>query len=182
MNTPNNKRKKASLQKIETAFMELLQTKALNQISVAELCKRAGLNRSTFYANYADVFDLADSIRRRLEREVAALYGGGYLLGSDGHDYLPLFRHIREHPDLYRAYFKLGYDGDFQIVAYDRDLGRQHFQGRFLEYHMEFFRSGLNRVIQLWLQNGCRESPEDLCEILRTEYRGRREAAAAQLP
>lgn len=50
MNTPNNKRKKESMERIEKVFIELLQTKALNEISVSDICKRAGLNRTTFYA------------------------------------------------------------------------------------------------------------------------------------
>mgnify|MGYP002508929830 CR=1 FL=1 len=48
------------MQKIEQVLVELLQTKELNQISVSDICKRAGLNRSTFYANYVDIYGLAD--------------------------------------------------------------------------------------------------------------------------
>ena len=67
MNTPNNKRKKESMERIEKVFIELLQTKALNEISVSDICKRAGLNRTTFYANYTDIYGLADAIRDKLE-------------------------------------------------------------------------------------------------------------------
>ena len=74
MNTPNNRRKKESIERIEKAFIELLQSRPLNQISVSELCKRARLNRTTFYANYADVYALADSIRDKLEKSFAQLY------------------------------------------------------------------------------------------------------------
>ena len=45
----------------------LIQTKELNEISVSDICKRAGLNRTTFYANYSDIYGLADTIRERLE-------------------------------------------------------------------------------------------------------------------
>ena len=54
MNTKNNKRKRESMQKIEQVLIELLQTKELSQISVSEICKKADLNRSTFYANRHD--------------------------------------------------------------------------------------------------------------------------------
>lgn len=40
MNTPNNKRRKESQNKIEKIFIELLQTKELNQISVSDICKK----------------------------------------------------------------------------------------------------------------------------------------------
>ena len=74
MNTKDNRRKRASRQKIEQAAMELLRTKELDQIIVSELCKRAGLNRSTFYANYVDIYGLTDALRENLEAQVAELY------------------------------------------------------------------------------------------------------------
>ena len=63
MNTPNNRRKKESIERIEKVFISLLQTNELNEISVSDICKLAGLNRTTFYANYTDIYGLADSIR-----------------------------------------------------------------------------------------------------------------------
>lgn len=175
MNTPNNKRKRESIQKIETAFIDLLRTKELNQISVSDICKIAGLNRSTFYANYVDIYELADSIREQLENNLPKLYQSEIAAGFNSHNYLKLFRHIKANQMLYTTYFKLGYDDNYKIVRYDTELAKQHFQNRFVEYHMEFFKSGLTRILKLWLQNGCRETPEEIYEILNSEYRGRRE-------
>lgn len=173
MNTPNNRRRRASIERIEKVFLDMVQQRELNRITVAEICKRAGLNRTTFYANYADVYALADSIRDRLEGEVDRLYAQETEKGFNSNDYLRLFRHIRENQMLYRTYFKLGYDQKVRIVAYDTELARRHFQNRFVEYHMEFFRYGLNRIITMWLDGGCRETPEEMFEIVQSEYRGR---------
>lgn len=173
MNTPNNKRKRESIEKIEKVFLDLLQVKECNQITVSELCKKAGLNRTTFYANYADIYALADSIRVKLESSVAELYHGGIVLDFSSNDCLRLFRHIKENQIFYKTYFKLGYDEQYQIVTYDSRFAQEHFGNRFIEYHMEFFKSGLNRIIKMWLQNGCQESPEDMFEIIKSEYRGR---------
>ena len=93
MNTPNNKRKKASMERIEKVFIELLQTKELNEISVSEICKRAGLNRTTFYANYADIYGLADAIRDKLENEVSELYKEEVAQGFNSNDYLKPLRY-----------------------------------------------------------------------------------------
>ena len=67
MNTKNNKRRRESVAKIEHVFVSLLQTKELSQITVSDICKKAGLNRTTFYANYLDIYDLADKIKEHLE-------------------------------------------------------------------------------------------------------------------
>ena len=69
MNVKNNKRRKESQDRIERAFIELLQNRKIDEISVSDIIKMTELNRSTFYANYIDIFDLADKTRERLERE-----------------------------------------------------------------------------------------------------------------
>ena len=44
MNTPNNKRRKNSQEKIERAFVHFLQTREINQISVTDICKVLSYN------------------------------------------------------------------------------------------------------------------------------------------
>ncbi|MEE1049483.1 MAG: TetR/AcrR family transcriptional regulator, partial [Clostridia bacterium] len=56
MNVKNNKRRRESIDKIEKAFLNMLLTKELNEISVTQICKETNLNRSTFYANYIDIY------------------------------------------------------------------------------------------------------------------------------
>lgn len=173
MNTPNNKRRRESREKIERAFIELLQDRPLDEIHVSDLCKRTGLNRTTFYANYTDIYGLADAIRDRLESNLADLYREEIASGVNSHDYLKLFLHIRDNQIFYRTYFKLGYDNNYRIMLFDTELARKHFQNRFIDYHIAFFKSGLTQIIKLWLANGCRETPEEMFEILQSEYRGR---------
>lgn len=67
MNVKNNKRRRESQDKIEKAFLELLQPREIKEITVSDIIKLTGLNRSTFYANYIDIFDLADKTREKLE-------------------------------------------------------------------------------------------------------------------
>lgn len=173
MNTPNNKRRKESRERIEKIFIELLQSKELSQITVSDLCKRAGLNRTTFYANYIDIYGLADAIRDKLEQNLKELYHDEITQGFNSNDYLKLFRHIKENQIFYQTYFKLGYDNHYKIISYDFHLAEEHFQNNFIEYHMEFFRAGITQLIKLWLQNGCKESPEEMFEVIKSEYQGR---------
>ena len=163
------------MERIEKVFVELLQTKELDEIRVSDICKRAGLNRTTFYANYTDIYGLADAIRNKLENEVTDLYEDEITQRFNSNDYLKLFRHIKDNQIFYQTYFKLGYDNEYKVIAYDVNLAREHFHNQFVEYHMEFFRAGITQIIKLWLKNGCRESPEDMVEILKSEYRGRAE-------
>ena len=91
MNTPNNKRKKESMERIEKVFIELLQTREVSEISISDICKRARLNRTTFYSNYTDIYGLADTIRNNLENNLAELYRDEITRGFNSNNYLKLF-------------------------------------------------------------------------------------------
>ena len=74
----------------------------------------------------------------------------------------------------YKTYFKLGFDNKHSIFDYDTNLSKEFFDDKFIEYHIEFFKNGLNSVIKLWLKNGCKESPEEIDYIIKSEYAHRR--------
>jgi len=170
MNTPNNKRRKESRNRIETAFIHLLQRQELYEIRVTDICKAAEVNRTTFYANYVDIYDLAEAVQKRLEEEVLALYSEEWAQGSGSHDFLKLFRHIRENPLFYKTYFKLNTGENFRFIGYSTQDAATRFQNRHIDYHIAFFGNGLNAVIKKWLQNDCRESPEEIVSIIKEEY------------
>ncbi len=173
MNVKNNRRRKTSQEKIEKAFVELLEQNRLSEITVSQVVKKAGLNRSTFYANYFDIFDLADTIRVKLEKSVAKLFAPDLESGPCAKDYLKLFSHIKENQIFYKTYFKLGYDGEHKINLCEVVGAERLFEGRQLEYRIEFFKAGFNAMIKKWLEDGCPESPEDMGEILKIEYQNR---------
>ena len=173
MNTANNKRRRETLEAIKKAFVELIQNHDLDQISISQLCKKAGINRTTFYACYDNLHDIADSIRKELEDNMIAMYREEIESRQSRGDYLRLFRHIKDNQIFYRTYFKLGYDSQLKGFGYNTKAAEEYFDNKFIEYHMEFFRAGITRIIRMWLDNGCKESPEDMMEILRSEYKGR---------
>ena len=174
MNKPNNKRRKDSQKRIETAFIRLLQDRELNQITVTEIWKAAQVNRTTFYANYLDIYNLADAVQKRLEEEVIGLYQEERERQYNSNNFLKLFCHIKENQIFYKTYFKLGVDGRFQLFEYDIHQAAAYYENQYIEYHIEFFRNGLNAIIKKWLQNDCRETPEEIAKIISAEYQAKR--------
>lgn len=172
MNTANNKRRRESVEKIEKTLVQLLKTQALNSITVSDICKESNINRSTFYANFIDIYDLADKLRGKLESEFSSLFAD-YDYFNDRSGALKMFTHIKENQIFYTTYFKLCYDESHKISTYDSRRAEKEHMDQNVKYHIEFFRSGLNAIIKMWLTDGCRESPEEMAEILKTEYRGR---------
>ncbi|MBQ4266746.1 MAG: TetR/AcrR family transcriptional regulator C-terminal domain-containing protein [Clostridia bacterium] len=176
MNVKNNMRRRESIRRIENTFMTLLQTKDVSEITVAEICKKADINRSTFYANFLDIYDLAEKIKEHLEAELNEQFDGmTNVVGSTFENTVHFFTHIKENQLFYRSYFKLGHDKNFQLINYDINEALISFNNKNIEYHVEFFRNGLNAVIKLWLNNGCKESPVEIAEVIRKEYSGRKQ-------
>ncbi len=173
MNTPNNKRKRQSQEKIEKIFINLIQTKEINEISVTDICKIAKLNRSTFYANYLDIYDLADKVVQKIEDDVFSLYKIERETKNNTNDFLKLFRHIKDNQIFYKTYFKLNRDKHFIIKEYDTNLSKMMYDNKYIDYHMEFFMAGLNAIVKKWLYNDCKESPEEIDKILKDEYKNK---------
>ena len=171
MNVKNNNRRKASVDKIEKAFMQLLETKDIKDITVSDICKICELNRSTFYSNFLDIYDLSDKLCVKIEKDFSEIFADETDREKNGA--LKMFTHIKENQLLYKTYFKLDYDKKHPVMIYDTQRAEKDFDNKHIKYHIEFFRGGINAIIKLWINNGCKETPKEMEEILKREYKGR---------
>lgn len=169
MNTPNNKRKRESQEKIEKTFLKLIQKKNIDEINVSTICELSGLNRSTFYANYIDIYDLVEKVKIRMAEEFAAFQISNNSK-QDSNGYINLFTHIKENQIFFRTYFKLESISITPATQYNVDLAQKYYNNKHIDYHIEFFRAGLNAIIKKWLNSGCIETPKEMASILEAEY------------
>lgn len=169
MNVPNNQRRKKSQEQIEKIFLQLIQKKNIDEISVSMICEIAGLNRSTFYANYIDIYDLAEQIKKSMEVEFAKFQLSNNAK-QDPNGYLNMFKHIKDNQIFFKTYFKLEDISMNLPTQYNIELAEKYYDNKYIDYHIEFFRSGLNAVIKKWLNNGCKETPEEINKIIISEY------------
>lgn len=51
---------------IKQAFLDLRDQKPLEKIKIKELCEKACINKSTFYAHYQDIYALANALEEEL--------------------------------------------------------------------------------------------------------------------
>ena len=87
------------------------------------------------------------------------------------YDFLKLFYHIKENQLFYKTYFKLNLDLTDSVKYIDaKEVDRFFTDSKNIDYHIEFFKAGLNAIIKKWLSNGCKESPEEIVNILKIEY------------
>ena len=172
MNKANNKKRKASVEKIEKIFLQLIQKKNIEEISVSTICELSGLNRSTFYSNYIDIYDLAEKVKQQMEVEFAQFQlSNNAKQNPDG--YLNMFRYIKDNQIFFKTYFKLEEISKNVPTQYRIELAEKYYDNKYIDYHIEFFRAGLNAIIKKWLNNGCKETPEEISNILITEYKNK---------
>lgn len=172
MNTPNNKRRKDSQEKIEKVFIQLIQKKNISEISVSTICEMSGLNRSTFYANYLDIYDLVEKVKEKMADDFAEIL----LATASKHDYegyVRMFNHIKENQIFIKTYFKLEEISITPVTSYHLDMAEKYYNNEHIDYHIEFFRAGLNAIIKKWLNNGCKETPEEMSKIIESEYKNK---------
>lgn len=179
MNIENNKRKKYSQEQIEKAFVSLLQNREIGQITVTDICKITKLNRTTFYNNYLDIYDLADKIRLKLVKDINLLYEQEHKQKYNSNDFLKLLQLMQENQLFFKAYFKLENNPNLFFAEikhpYDTDLSKEYFNDQYIDYHITFFKAGFNAIVKKWLSNGCLETPEEIEDIIKSEYNRKKE-------
>ncbi|MFH5824095.1 TetR/AcrR family transcriptional regulator [Georgenia sp. AZ-5] len=69
-------RTRRTLDALQRALTELLDTTPLSQVTVSELCRVAGVHRTTFYKHFQTVGELATGLVTELGRRIAPAEGG----------------------------------------------------------------------------------------------------------
>lgn len=70
---PKDRRFEKTEKAIRQVFSEMMDEMPLSGITVAEICRRADINRGTFYLHYLDVPDLAGKLGKESAEQVMAL-------------------------------------------------------------------------------------------------------------
>ena len=180
MNKENNQRFRETEEKIIREFTALLDKKPPERITVAELCRNCGINRSSFYLHFTDVYDMMDTIEEELARYGGRIFdvsAGEYRLGER---FVRLLEFVREHRSFYRNYYREGREERLfhMVLPETLEASLQRLAGVWgpggadeITYHLEFFRHGFASMVRIWLERDCPESPERMVEILSNQYR-----------
>lgn len=157
--------------------MKSLEEKNIGQITVREICEGVGINRSSFYLHYQDVFALLEAVYREIGKEMfedilnakidsQIYFSEPYLL--------VILKHVKKHAVLYRAYIEnvgmVSIEKGYQILfeeifkPYFRRLGIQ--SEHQMEYHFEFAKTGFLAIVRQWLRYDCAETPEEMVRII----------------
>lgn len=183
MNTHNNRRAQNSVDSIIRAVFGIMhdEHKPIGKITVREVCEKAGINRSTFYAHYKDVYDVGESVERQMaEMGKASLLAGfekGNSLRAGMEEMFSFFKEYREFYLLYLTEARVPSVMMMMVEQFREQLDNMdtaelgYILPDEMGYHQSYMIAGMTALIFRWLQNGCRETPTQLYEILEREYK-----------
>lgn len=177
MNITGNVRYQFTEDLIEKAVLNLLKRRNYDDFTIKEICLEAGINRSSFYAHYSDINDLMIQIEGRLTKKMQAIWkpAGDY----NDELFIEFFQFIKEYKLFYKAFLK-SHNPSFvapEMLKKQKELFKRissnknfNYSDAEIDYHLHFFGGGLKAVCGYWIQNDCKESPEQMAKIIHDEY------------
>lgn len=174
--------------KMDLALITMLKQKPFEYITVSELCKAAGVNRSTFYLHYETIGDLLSETTRYLLNDFLSYFSDD--LASISHkleecerdqlhfisdQYLrPYLSYIRDHKEVFCTMLthrrELGFEDVYKQMfdhIFDPILARFHYPTEDRKYVMMYYLNGINAIVLEWLKEDCGKSVEEVIEIIK---------------
>ena len=169
------------------ALLSLLEKKPFEYVTISELCKETGVNRSTFYLHYENTSDVlkeatayvldnfasyfsvdAESITSKFAN--CDLQELNFINEKYLHPYLSfikenqrLFSAVLSQPTVFdsKAIFQRLFDNIFAPI-----LDRFHYPRDEQHYVMMFYLNGITAIITEWLKEDCQKSIADISTII----------------
>ncbi len=179
------RRNTATRAKIRRALTELIVEKGFDALTVSDITRRAGVNRGTFYLHFIDKFDALEQLEDELIAKLreALVHPGAAREAQNACDMFP-------YPLLLQALKLVAADFDF-VAAISGKGGDPEFHSRlksvingFLDQGLELTRSQVRcdrfpseyarelaishvlSIINLWLERGGVEAPEEVARMI----------------
>lgn len=173
--------------RMDKAFLELLEKKDFAYITVKEICRKAGVNRSTFYLHYETISDLLEESSQYIIRQFTDF------MPQDTTDFLekmptrpldelylitpeyltPYLNYIKEHKRIFRTTVEQA--STLQMSDAYNALNRHVFVPileRFNvpsenhRYIMSFYIKGIMAIIDEWLKDDCQEPVGNIISVI----------------
>lgn len=175
MNTKNNQRTRLSKLLFKNALMDLLKEKgSVAKISVRELCDRAELNRSTFYAHYNEPNDLLMEIETELlDATEEHLKKIGEENDAGAHKYILSFlQYIKQNDKQFRTLLIDSADPEFRsrfmqqsIIQFVENL-RIELPKELEQYIFSYILNGSTGIIIQWIRSDYAVNENEIVNLL----------------
>ena len=153
------------VERLTGALLELLEEKPLADVSVSELCDRAGVGRTSFYRNYQEKEDILRARVYYLFKDWTGRLGEGAPLDRL---ILAMFSHFEEHRDFYALLNERRLIGLLKDVILEL-CGFRPDQEAKAAYASAFAAYSLYGWVEVWFRRGMRESAAEMAALFPSE-------------
>jgi len=167
------------------ALLILLEKKEFEYISVKDICDKAGVNRSTFYLHYQNTNDLLEETIENCINKLLDKYEDYKSFNIDKVSskedlyfftpkyVIPYLTFLKENKKLYllankyqslfktRSTFNKMYNHLFSPLMEKFNIPEKN-----KKYILKFFMAGINAIVISWLEEGCKESIEEISDLI----------------
>ncbi|MDT0125340.1 TetR/AcrR family transcriptional regulator [Paenibacillus sp. RRE4] len=151
-------------------FCDLYSRKPIEKITIQEIAKQSGYNRSTFYQYFTDIYDLLDCVEERILNSINEEMAGREFSTHTFQDALQCLENAEDIAIL-KALL-----GDYGSVHFVERLKREILFERLIvdlpsddalsPYIIEFYISTLISMFRLWIRSGKDLSSEELVGLI----------------
>ena len=177
----------STAEKMDSALMEILKTKSFEYITVSEICKKAGVNRSTFYLHYENTRDLLEeTIRNMTDNFVSYFVPDGKIspinfeesqkdkLVFISEEYLmPYLSYFKENRKIFLTVFEngklFGFEETYEKLfnnIFNPILDVFKYPESERKYVMAFYLNGINSIIMEWIKEDCVKPEKEVVKII----------------
>lgn len=172
--------------KMNNALFRLLEEKDFRNITVTEICQKAGVNRSTFYAHYDNLMDLLEETEERFLFDFLSHFKSNEttdnrsgiseeeILFITPKYLLPYLEFARKNRKLFITYLK--HIKEFRINDIYHYLIKNIFipilkkhgitDEILISYYAKYYLTGINAITMNWLERDCSDDINLVCQII----------------
>ena len=171
--------------KMNNALIALLEHKPFIDITIMDICKKAGVNRSTFYAHYENTYDLLNETHKELVskffNDIQTTIGlpdinklnADELIFITPQYIIPYLKFIKDNKNIFRVYqssnaFDVEAANDLLIENVFVPIYEKYgIRDKNIVYYMsKFFLSGITAITLEWVKRDCVDDILFISEII----------------
>lgn len=172
---------------MDEALLILLEKKEFEYITVNEICKQAGVNRSTFYLHYESTNDLLEECIENMNKNFFNSFDETYKdalnkIKSGGLEELnfitpkylvPYLNYVKENTKIYKVaiskpHLMKSYEKFEQLYEsiINPILDRFNLDNNKRKYVVNFYMKGIEAIINEWIKNDCKDDIDLIVNLL----------------
>ena len=155
---------------LREGLAELLIDKDIQNVTVRELTDKVDIHRSTFYANYTDIYDLYSQIEDIVVQEISDMFQENPQVF-----FHILFKYISDNRQVCRMFLGKNVSPTFdrRLTALFKEACLDCWHNQYgitgtadeLEYYIQFYLSGCLAFVSKWAEGNFEHSAEELVRM-----------------